>query len=141
MIDFYTLGIPFFFMLAIVYGALEMTEIFKNKGVKAILATAVAAISITNSGLVEGINFYLPYAAGFFIVVFFIRFLQKGFKDKKDWTLVTIVLGLALLIFVHQGESFRSLLDKGPLGYDNMIILIAIVFMIIMFYSAYKKTQ
>src|SRR3989338_4460294 len=128
-IELYTIGVPFFFLLAIIYGALEMAGVFKHKGVKIILATAIAAISVTNSALVEGINFYLPYTAGFFIVVFFLRFIQKGFKSEKhDWTLIAIAAGLALLIFVQQGEAFRTLLDRGPLGYDNMIILIAIVF-------------
>ena len=143
MTDIYTFGIPFFFMLAIVYGALEMTDIFKNKGVKAILAAAVAAISITNTVLVEGINFYLPYAAGFFIVVFFIRFIQKAFKaeagKKKDWPLVIIVLGLVLILFARQGDSFRGFLDKGPVSFDNLIIIVAILLMAIMFYAAHSS--
>ena len=143
MTELFTVGIPFFFILAIVYGALEVGGVFKNKGVKVIIALTIAAISITNAQVVEVINQYLPYAAVFFIAFFFLGFIAKVFKGEKgktkDWTLIIVVVGLILIIFARQGDSFRDLFDRTPLSFENFIVLVAIIVMALLFYAAYKK--
>ena len=145
MTEYLTLGLPFFFMLAIVYGALEVGGVFKNKAAKMIIAVVVAAFSLMNAGVVALINQAMPYAAVFFIAVFFLGFVKKAFKAKEgkhtDWALVIIVVGLLLIVFARQGESFRDFFDRGPLSYENFLIVIAVVIMLLMFYAAYNKKQ
>lgn len=139
--ELFTFGIPFFFILAIVYGALEFGGVFKNKGVKFIISIAIAAISITNQQVIELLNIYMPYAGAFFIVVFFIGFIHKAFiqKTEKDYKLIIIVLGLALIVFGRNQDLFRNLLGSLPISYDNFLIIAAVIIMIVLFHAAYKK--
>ena len=39
--------LPFFFTLALVYGSLEISKTFQNKGVKAIIAVVIAIFAAT----------------------------------------------------------------------------------------------
>jgi len=143
MTELFTVGIPFFFILAIVYGALEVGGVFKNKGVKLLIALAIAAISITNVQIVEIINQYLPYAAIFFITFFFLGFIAKVFKGKKgenkDWFLIIVVVALVLILFARQGDTFRQFFDSTPISYENFVIILAALIMALVFYAAYKK--
>jgi len=141
--ELFTIGIPFFFILAIIYGALELGGVFKNKGVKFIIAISIAAISMTNQLVIDSINLYLPFAGAFFVVVFFIGFIHRAFiqKENKDYVLILVVLGLVLIIFARQGELFRGFFDGLPFSYENFIIAIAVILMAIMFHAAYKRGE
>jgi hypothetical protein len=118
MTDFTTLGIPFFFLLAVAYGSLEFSGMFKNKAVNGMIALAVAAVSITNQPTVDFINQYLPFAGGLFALLFFFGFMLKSFgikKDqKKDWTLISFSLIVLLIVFVREGDRFRPFCQQAP---------------------------
>ncbi len=138
--DLLTIGIPFFFITGIVFGALELSGVFKKNGVKLVIALATAGISIANAQTVELINTFLPYAAVFFVIVFFASFLQKAFKSEKhDWPLIIIVVGLVLILFARSGDSFRSFFDGTPLSYENFLIGVAVLIMLMLFYAAYRR--
>ena len=139
MTELFTLGIPFFFVLAIVYGAIEVSSVFANKKVKMLIALAIAAITVANQQAVDLINQFLPFTAIFFIIIFFVGTMKKVSDKNKDWELILIIIGLILILLVRQGEGLRDYFDKGPLNYENFIILIASVVMLLMFYTAYKK--
>ena len=127
--------LPFFFVLAIVYGALEVSKVFQNKGVKAIIALVIAFFASTSPPAVEFIFFILPYAAMFFVVFFFVGFLLSFFKDKgeKDYALIMVILALVLIFISGQDNlKFINLQDQNFVG---MIVLLVIALIL---YSAYN---
>jgi len=75
--------LPFFLVLAIVYGALEVAKVFENRGVKGIIAVVIAFFSVSSAEIVAVINSVLPYAALFFVGFFFLAFLASFFKEKE----------------------------------------------------------
>ncbi len=137
-----TIGIPFFFILAVVFGSLEFSGIFKSKGVKFIIAIAIAAFGITNAGFVESVNLYMPYAAGFFIVLFFVGYIVKFFKVEKgkerDWMLMIIVVGLILILLISLQGNFEQYFKNLPINYENFLIMMAVILFAVALFAAYK---
>jgi len=136
-IDLFTFGIPFFFMLAVVFGALEISGVFQNRGVKAIIAIVIGFFAATNEQSVEFIISIMPYASIFFVIVFFLGFLTKAREkgEKKDWLLIAVVMLLLLIVLVNFEELTGI---TGDLA--NKIVYVAgTVILIVILYSAYQK--
>lgn len=145
--------IPFFFIFAIIYGALEVSGVFQNKAVKAIIAVALGFFAISNAQVVSFIHQVLPYAAIFFVVVFFIGFIAKPFKRKKeggeqpvkrDPFLLLVVLGLLLIIFAQLGtpsSPFYPNISSTILGDETVLWGIGIVIVLFMFYYAWSQSR
>ncbi|MBI4163766.1 MAG: hypothetical protein HY512_02800 [Candidatus Aenigmarchaeota archaeon] len=137
-----TIGIPFFFILAVVFGSLEFSGVFKNKGVKFIIAAAIAFFGVSNATFIETINLYMPYAAVFFIILFFIGYVAKFFKVEKgqqrDWVLMIIVVGLLLILLVSMQGNFEQYFKNLPINYENFLIIVAIILFIVALFAAYK---
>jgi len=131
--------LPFFFVLAIVYGALEVSGVFKNKGVKGIIALVIAFFSVSSPAVVEIINSLLPYAALFFIVFFFLGFAVSALKGKDkerkiDFGLLVAVLALVLIFLSNQQNiGIINIQDQNFIGMLVLLVIAAIV------YAAYKK--
>lgn len=145
MADLMSTVIPFLFVLAVVYGALEVSDIFKRKQVKLILSLCFAFVAMTTEFLTTFIMGVLPYAILAFIVLFFIGFAMsffggKGDKEgggKKDFTLIIIVLVLFLLFMSNYGLEFFGGSVSG-FSTDELSAGIGLVVLLIIFYSAYK---
>lgn len=134
-----TYGVPFLFILAIVFGALEVAGVFKNKYVKMLISLAIAVITATNAQVVSVINQILPYAAIGFVVIFFLAFLFKSFKTQEgDWPLIIISGGLLLLVFVVLGANWQQFFKFLPVTYNNFLWIIGIILFIVVLYGAYK---
>lgn len=137
--------LPFFLVLAIVYGALEVSKVFKNRAVKGIIAVVFAFFSVTNTQVVSFINSILPYAAGFFVVIFLIWIVLKpirgekkeGEKRRGDPVLVIIVLGLVLIILARL-QSTNYFPSSSILSNENLIWIIGIIIVAVVLYKAYK---
>jgi len=138
MTDLITFAIPFFFMLAIVYGALEVSGLFKNKAVNMIIALVVAFFAAMTAQVAEIIFAILPYAIILFIVVFFLGFLRSLFSKKtgSDYTLLLMIAILVLIFFSSQ--DLLSDLGLDILFTDTVISIIGFIIIIIIFYAAYK---
>ncbi len=140
MAELLTLAMPFLFILAIVYGALEMSGVFKNKAVNAIIAIVISFFAISSSQFIEFIYSILPYAAILFVVVFFLGFITSPFRGKgrekkgMDYTLLAVVAGLVLIFLANQ-PGILNLQDS------NLITLIGFIIIIIIFYAAYKQKE
>jgi len=133
------LAIPFLFVLAIVYGALDVSNVFKNKGAKGIIAIVIAFFAISSQELVDFINSILPFAVILFIIVFFIAFVMALFKEKEgkkgvDYTMLTIIAALVLIFLAN--ELSVSFID---LENSNLITIIGFVFILLIFFAAYKQ--
>jgi len=143
-IDIISSVIPFLFVGAIVYGALEVSGVFANKNVKTIIAAVIALFSLTYEPLTLFINQILPYAAIFFIAVFFIAFLFKPFKSgggegKRDYTMIIVICGLVLIFLANSGyEMVRQWIPQ--LANSNYIVAIGVIIVVFILYAAYKKS-
>ena len=144
--DILTFAIPFLFMFAIVFGALDVAGVFRNKRVNIIIALVFALFTLTYQPAIDFITLVMPYAIMFFVAFFFLGFIIKavtrGISDKegkKDYTLLVIILGLVLLLFATQGPEFISKFIPGFEEQANSIMIIsAIVFIGVIFLAVYR---
>ena len=140
-----TFVLPFLFMLAIAYGALDLANIFKKRQVNVIIALVISFFAVVNIEVVEFIIAAMPYMAMLFIVLFFVKFVLSFFKskdgEKKDYTLILVILLLLGVFMASQGtELIKDWMPMGsPLTEENIIWLIGIVVIIAILYAAYKK--
>jgi hypothetical protein len=144
MADLITLLIPFLFILAIVYGALDVSGVFRNKRVNALIALVFAFFSLTYEPAILFINQIMPFAIIFFVAFFFLGFVIKVARKgvDKDYTLLIIILGLVLLLFATQGPGF---IDSFVPGFEeqasNIMMAVAIVFIGVILLAAYRLTK
>jgi len=127
-IELMSIMLPFVFMLAIVYGALDLAAVFNKKAVNVIIVSA------------------MPYAAMLFIALFFIKFILSMFKpgkDGRDYTLLMVILGLIVIFMLSQGtELIKDWLPGGfPVAEDSLIIIIGIVVVLALVFAAYKNSE
>lgn len=144
MADIFTLMIPFLFMLAIVFGALDVSGVFKNKRVNALIALVFALFTLTYAPAMEFINQIMPFALIFFVAFFFIGFVIKIARKgvDKDYTLLAIIIALVLLILATQGAKFIENFMPGYGDQGTTLLTIAgIVFIIVILLAAYKMTK
>jgi hypothetical protein len=129
--------IPFLFILAIVYGGLEVSNVFKKNAVKAIISLVVAFFGITSPMVVGVIVRFMPYAAIFFMVFFLIGFLMTFFKEegkeKKDYPLIIAFLAL-LLIFLSSQENLNIISFQD----QNFLATIILLVILLIIYGGYK---
>ena len=160
MIDFTSIAsmgpiIPFLFVFGVIYGSLEVANVFKgNRGVNFVIAAAVSIIAMSNYGMVDFIYSIIPYATIAFIIIFAIMFLKKtifaglgkaGGGKGVDFSLVIIIL---MLIFVFLGNvnqsslgiPFISNIDEGLMAILG-IGLIVLILLVAYFKKPYDSPQ
>ena len=138
--------LPFLLVLAIIYGALDLASVFKNRAVNAIIAVVVAVIAVSNAGVVAFIVQVMPWAALLFIVVFFIKFVLSMFRPGeggRDYTLLIALLGLLAVFMLSQGtELVHDWLPGGfPVSEDNLILIIGLIIVVALIFAAYKSSS
>ncbi len=141
MTDFITTAVPFFFVLAVTYGALEVSGVFKNNRVNAIIALALSFFAISSPSFIGFVNAILPYAAMLFIAFFLLSFVLKAFSGKggeRDWTLIIIILILAAVFITNYGYDWLQSNFMIP-DSDNFIALAGLGLIAVVFYAAYQK--
>ncbi|MBN2101624.1 MAG: hypothetical protein JW716_02005 [Candidatus Aenigmarchaeota archaeon] len=154
MIDFTSIAsmgpiIPFLFVFGVIYGSLEVANVFKgNRGVNFVIAAAVAIIAMSNYGMVEFIYSIIPYATIAFIIIFAIMFLKKtvfagigkvGGGKGVDFSLVIIIL---MLIFVFLGNVNQSALIDIPFVSnidEGLMAILGIGLIVLILLFAYFK--
>lgn len=147
-IDFMEFALPFFLVLAIVYGALELGAPFKNRAAKAIIALVIAAFAASSAEFSAFILQVIPYAAILFIVVFLIGFIKKSFfggkkegkGGEKNYGLMIVVIALVLVFLAGQGSTFiEDWLPSGFISTDNFILLVGVILIVAILYIVYKN--
>ncbi len=135
--------LPFFLVLAIIYGALEVSKVFKNRAVNGIIAVVFAFFSVMNSQVVSFINSILPYAAGFFVVLFLIWIVLKplrgsGKEGKKGDPVLIIVILVLVLIILARMQTTDILPSSSLLSNTNLVWIIGILIVAVILWKAYK---
>jgi hypothetical protein len=146
VLESFTYIIPFLFVLAVVYGALDFSGVFKKNSVNSLVALVIALFALTYQPLTDLIYGILPYAVILFLAVFFLAFLAKLFKGagggkdgrKIDWSLAMIVIVLVLIFLATQGEDMVSgLLPSLPV--ESFMTVIGLLLMALIFYAVYRQ--
>ncbi len=142
-VEIFTNIIPFLFVLAVVYGALDYANVFKKNSVKGLVSLAIAFFALTSQFVIDFIYGVLPYAVILFVVVFFLAFIArlvggKGKERKIDWSLAMIVIILLLIFLASYGEDLvTSFLPSMPV--ENFMYAVGLVLILLIFYAVYKN--
>ena len=150
--------IPFLFIFAIIFGSLKVANVFKsrdshgnvtseNTAVNFIIALALAFFAASNTSFVQLIWSQFGNIAAFFIIMFFIIFVLEAFgirhkrgEPGKEGSDALIINGAILFILLSISSLFINSLPAIPgIGSgQNLLLLIFIVFILVIFWSAYR---
>ena len=137
MVDFLSLAtlMPFLLVLAVVWGGLDTSGMFRNRALKTIIAVVMAFFAISNGYVVTTINSYLPYAAIFFIIIFITGYVKRSLAGgaDKDNTMIIIIVGLALMLIASYANA-----EGGMYQFSEFFWFIGVIAIIAILYSAYK---
>ncbi|MBU0952901.1 MAG: hypothetical protein KKA90_00555 [Nanoarchaeota archaeon] len=137
--------LPFLFTFAVAYGALQLSTLF-GKRVNVLIGAVLGLFAISNAWVIDTINEILPFAAIFFVVVFFIGFLVKAVSsgkqgEKPDFTLIVVLLVFVLLLLSAQGGEFIEKYVKLPgFGTENLFFLVGGIVLLLIVFLAYKAS-
>jgi hypothetical protein len=136
--------IPFLFVLAIVFGVLQLVNVFKNKAVNVVIGLAIAFFAVSYSPFTTLLWSQFGNITIFFIAMFFIAFTIQlfGIKRAKDWmgyisTMMTH--GGILFILLVIGFSYSHLIPELPFigSGQNLLLLVSIIFVASIFWGAF----
>jgi ABC-type amino acid transport system permease subunit len=133
--------IPFLFSLAVIFGVLEVTRIFRNRAVNFIVAFTLSFFALIYPGFVDFMWANFGLAAIFFIAMFFLVFVFKVFGIGGGRSQDSIIInGIILLVLLSVSylyiDSFPSFPYIGE-G-QNLILFISLVLILSIFWAAYK---
>jgi len=133
---------PFLFVLVDVFGVLQITRVF-NKGVNFIIAIVLAFFAANNPVFISLFWSQLINVVIFFVVLFFLAFILemfglrgKGAQAKEGLIIYGAILFVLLSIGFKYTETFPELPYIG--GGENLMLLIAIVLILAVFWAAFK---
>lgn len=144
--------LPFFFVLAVVYGMLSIANIFKNNKTGGSMKSVNFIIALVFAFFAAG---YQPFVSFFlanfglvlwaFIIIFFIAFVLEAIglrgkhrieKGKED---VPIMMGgVIILLLATIGFSYMSEFDIPIVGTENFMMIVGIILLLLVFYYAYE---
>ncbi len=137
--------LPFIFIFAIVFGSLQLVNVFKNKAVNAIIALALAFFTTLAPGFSSLLLSQFGNIATFFIVVFFISFILKifGFKrsqSPEDYQEALAIQGVILFILLSVSYLFVDQIPTLPIigTGQNLLLTVAVIFILAIFWAAFK---
>ncbi len=128
--------LPFLLVVAVVYGGMETSGMFRNRAIKAIVAVVLGFFAVTNSSIVQFINSMLPYVAIIFLLVFIVGFAKKSLSGgEKDNTMIIVIIVLIMLLLGSVANSYGG---YGMLQYTEFLWLIGVVFVMAIIFAAYR---
>lgn len=137
--------IPFLFVLAVVFGAVNASNVFRNRGVNFLVSLALAFFAASNTSFIQFLWSQFGSISIFFIAMFFIIFTLEAFgvrkgQPGKDSSDALVVNGAILFLLFSIGYLFIGSFPTLPVvgGGQNLLLLLFIVFMVVIFWFAYK---
>lgn len=138
----FDLAIAFIFVFAIVYGGLEVSKVFKNKGVMSVIALVIAFFAITSQITLNFLQEFLPIAVIIFIIVFIIAIIVKPFKSggkfEIDFTLLAVV-GVLILLLLASGFTIPSGNILPGLPTSDLLTAVGVIIVLLILVAAYKS--
>lgn len=138
--------IPFFFVLAVTFGALNLSKVFgpRSKSINIVIAIVIGFFAATYEPFVTTLFDYLPMLTWFFVVVFLIVFVLEIAKrhggNEETITQTLAVTGIALLVFLSIGVyTLRNMVQMSTTMFNNIFMIIGLVFFIVMAMTAIKQ--
>ena len=138
--------IPFLFTLAVVFGAVELSKIFKgNRVVSLIISVAVALFAAGYAPFQIALWNLLPNLTWFFIVMFLIAFgmelfgVRKGREGSEHEGMITSAAVLLILLTVGWNVLQTNRIALPFIGGgQNLIFLVGLIIIISLFWTAMK---
>jgi len=135
--------VPFLFTLAVTFGVLEVTNVFKNKAVNFLIALALSIFAITSPTFVDLLWNYFGDITVFFIAMFLVAFAMEALGIRKDKNLTgssVVILSAVLFLLLTLGFYYEDKIPSLPFigGGQNALLLFAIVIILAVFWSAYR---
>jgi hypothetical protein len=136
--------LPFLFIFAVVFGVLNLTNVFKNKSVNAVVSFALAAFAATNTTVVGSIREFFPYAVGFFVILFFFAFTLRlfGLKPAQSFQQEGMIVGAGVLVLllVVGYQVYELYPVEFPFigGGENLIFTMGFLMIISIFWGVLK---
>jgi len=140
--------IPFLFVLAIVFGVIEITHVFRNRGVIFLISLALAFFTVTSTNFVSMFPSYAGIITPIFIIIFFIAFILQIFglrrprlpNEPSREPEALVIIGAILFLLLSLGFVYSSYIPVLPFvgGGSNVVILAAIIFILVIFWVAFK---
>jgi hypothetical protein len=138
--------IPFLFVLAVVFGAIELSGIFKSRAVTAVIAIAIAAFAASYGPFVATLWTWLPSITWFFIIMFLIGFVMRalGLRGAAPGEAAEkmIIGGVVLFILLSVGWTvLRVVPIRIPfVAAESFILLLGLICIIVIFWLAIRIT-
>jgi hypothetical protein len=137
--------IPFLFVLAVVFGAVNASNVFRNRGVNLLVSVALAFFAASNTSFISFLWSQFGSISIFFIAMFFIIFTLEAFgvrkgQKGKDSSDALVINGAILFLLFSIGYLFIGSFPTLPIvgGGQNLLLLLFVVFMVVIFWFAYK---
>lgn len=139
------LVITFLFVLAVVFGALRISNVLKSGPASFLLALAVAAFAAMYAPFTALLWSYMPSLTWFFIIVFLIAFVFEMFGIRKGGagggSQAMVVNAAILLVMLTIGwrvaQTFNIQIPYIG-GSENLIFLVGFIFILAILWSAMK---
>lgn len=152
MADLLSLALPFVFVFAVAFGAMEVSGVLKdkatgrsNKKIYGLIAVVLAFFAIGTDWVLAMIMQILPIAVVLFIIVFLVSFITKPFESpegkKRDLTLIIVVIALGFLFLMGQGyEVLSDMLPFMNLSMDptNFMYFAGGLLILLLLYAVFK---
>lgn len=135
--------LTFLFVLAVVFGVLQLTKVFKSSAVNVVIAIVIGIFAASFQPFVTTLWTFLPAITWLFVILFFVAFILELFGLRKphaggeDKTLTMILTGVVIVIFVTIGVNFLP--NIPAIGTQNLMVLLALALMFIIFYAAFRS--
>ncbi|MFP4046040.1 MAG: hypothetical protein ACLFS3_03195 [Candidatus Aenigmatarchaeota archaeon] len=139
--------LPFFFVLAVVFGLLSITGdeegLFGKNSVNLIISLVFAFFAAGYSPFVDFFFQYFGVILWIFIGLFFIAFFMQALgikkaQEQKNWKFAMAILGIVFLILITVGVSLIEEIDIPVLGTDNFLMVIFLLLALGGFFYAFK---
>ncbi len=139
--------LSFVFVLALVYGCLELLDLGTKdkpkkigKGSRIIMSVVIAIISSTYEPLTHFFSLYIPIIAIVFAIFFIIGFLLSFFKkqdQKSDSILLICFCCIFLIGILSVGQNIFIDMSFFDIYYEDFMWIIALILVAIIFIGAY----
>jgi len=137
--------ITFLFVLAVVFGALRISNVLKSGPATFLLSLAVAAFAAMYAPFTATLWSIMPSLTWFFIIVFLIAFTLEMFgirKGNKEMTGDAMIVNAAILLVLLSVGWQIAQTFKMEIPYigntENLVFLLGMVFIAAIFWGALK---